>query len=83
MGVANSLLQITLRHNSVASIVYKGMCARYDLEHNKEWRVEPEKVVESEDAKIFWDFPVQTYIQMPNNRPDIILVETVERRLAS
>ena len=59
--------------------MYKGICAKYDLERNKEWWAEPEKVVENKQAKILWDFPVQTDIQMPHNRPDIILIDHQEK----
>ena len=36
----------TLRDTTnVASIIYRVICAEYDLEHSKDWWVEPEKVV--------------------------------------
>ena len=36
--------EYTERHNSVASIVYKVICAEYNLEHSKDWWTEPERV---------------------------------------
>ena len=36
--------EYTERHNNVASIVYRAICAEYNLEHNKDWWVKPEKV---------------------------------------
>ena len=35
--------EYTERHNNVASIVYRAICAEYDLEHSKHWWVKPEK----------------------------------------
>ena len=35
--------EYTERHNSVASIVYRAMCAEYNLDHSTDWWVEPEK----------------------------------------
>ena len=29
--------EYTERHNNVASIIYRAICAEYDLEHSKEW----------------------------------------------
>ena len=69
----------TERHNYVASIVHKAICAEHDLQHSKEWWLESGKVVENKQAKILWDFPVQTDIQMPHNRPDIILINHREK----
>ena len=36
------------RHNNVASIVYMTICAEYNLEHSKDWWVEPEGVVRND-----------------------------------
>ena len=44
----------TKRHNNVASIVYKAICAEYNLEHNKDWWLESEKVVRNNQAKTLW-----------------------------
>ena len=37
--------EYTERHNNVASIVYRAICAENNLEHSKDWWVESEKVV--------------------------------------
>ena len=62
--------EYTKRRNNVASIIYRAICAEYDLEHSKDWRVEPEKVV----RKILWNFPIQTDKHLLHNRPDIVLI---------
>ena len=37
-----------------------------------------QKLVENKQAKILWDFPIQTGIQVPHNKPDIILIDRQE-----
>ena len=53
-----------------ASRVYRAICAEYNLEHSKDWWVEPEKVVRDDHAKILWNFPIQTDKHLLHNRPD-------------
>ena len=36
---------------------------------------QPKRVLESEDCKILWDFPLQTDKQLGPNRPDITVIE--------
>ena len=79
MAAANSHGPSTLRDNNVASIVYRAICAEYDLEHSKDWRVEPEKVIKNDHAKIFWDFSIQTDKHLLHNRPDIVLINYKEQ----
>ena len=47
--------EYTKWHNIVASIVYKAICAEYNLEHSKDWWVELENVVRNDQAKTLWD----------------------------
>ena len=71
--------EYTKRHNNVASIIYRAICAEYDLEHCKDWWVESEKVVRNDHAKILWDFPIQTDKHLLHNRPDIVLINHEEQ----
>ena len=71
--------EYTERHNSMASIVYRTICAVYNLEHSKNWWVEPEKVVRNDHAKILWDFPIQADKHLLHNRPDIVLINYKEQ----
>ena len=45
-------IEYTERHNHVASIAYRDICSEYNLEHSKNWWVEPEKVVRNHHCKI-------------------------------
>ena len=49
--------EYTERHNKVASIVYRAICAEYNFEHSKDWWVEQEKVVRNGHAKTSGVFP--------------------------
>ena len=69
----------TERHNNVASIVYRAICAEYYLERSKDCWVETEKLVRNDHAKILWDFPIQTDKHPLHNRPDIILINHTEQ----
>ena len=71
--------EYTQRRNNVASIVYRAICAEYHLEHNKDWWVEPEKVVRNDHAWILWDFPIQTDKPLLHNRPGIMLINYKEQ----
>ena len=71
--------ECTERHNNVVSIVYRTICAEYNLEHTKDWWIEPEKVVINDHDKILWDFPIQTDKHLLHNRPDIVLVSYKEQ----
>ena len=64
----------TKRHNNVALITYRAICAEYDLKHSTDWWVEPEKVVRNDHAKI-----LQTDKHLLHNRPDIVLINYKEQ----
>ena len=69
----------TERHNNMALIIYKAICAEYNLEHSKDCWVEPEKVVRNDHTKVLWDFPIQTDKHQFHNRSDIILINYKEQ----
>ena len=63
------------RHNQVAGIVYRAICAQYGLRQPVNWWEVPEKVVENTEAKILWDFYIQTDKHVLANQPDIVVVD--------
>ena len=67
--------EYTKRHNYVASIVYRTLCAEYDLEHREYWWVKPEKLVKNNHAKILWNVPIQTDKHLLHNRLEIVLIK--------
>ena len=49
---ANSQGPSTLRDNNVVAMVYRVLCAEYNLEHSYDWWVEPERVFRNDLTKI-------------------------------
>ena len=64
------------RHNKVASMLHWNLCKKYHLlAADKWWEHKIEKVLQNNEAKIIWDFKIQTGKQLAHNIPDIIVVE--------
>ncbi len=64
------------RHNKVATMLHWNLCKKHDIAANNNWwEHEVEKVVESKNIKILWDFKIQTDKHLPYNTPDITVVE--------
>ena len=59
----------TERHSQVSGIVYRDICAKYELEVPKSNWETPPKVVENDRAKILLDFQIQTNKQVMANQP--------------
>ncbi|KAF7642179.1 hypothetical protein LDENG_00262910 [Lucifuga dentata] len=70
----------TERHNQVAGIVYRNICAEYGLEVLKSKWETPPKVVENGRAKVLWDFKFQTDKQLLDNQPDMVVVDKEQKR---
>ncbi|TWW62748.1 hypothetical protein D4764_04G0013950 [Takifugu flavidus] len=63
------------RHNQVAGIVYRNICTKYGWEvPGSRWETPP-KVVENKQAKILWDFQIQTDKMVVANQPDRVVVD--------
>ena len=64
------------RHNKVASMLNWNLCKKYHLPAaNKWWEHKIEKVLQKNEAKILWDFKIQTDKHLAHNIPDITVVE--------
>ena len=64
------------RHNKVASMLHWNLCKKYHLPAaNKWWEHKIEKVLQNNEAKILWDFKIQTDKHLAHNIPDITVVE--------
>ena len=52
------------------------LCEKWGFNKAEKWYIlKPEKVLESEDCKILWDFPIQTDKTLKHNRPDITVID--------
>ena len=67
------------RHDRVAQIIHWKFCDRYNFEKGDKWYDHsPEAVLESDKAKILWDFSIQTDHPLEHNKPDIVLLDKEE-----
>ena len=64
------------RRNKVASMLHWNLCKKYHLPAaDKWWEHKIEKVLQNNEAKILWDFKIQTDKHLAHNIPDITVVE--------
>ena len=64
------------RHNKVATMLHWNICKKYGFAaSNNWWEHQVEKVLENDNAKVLWDFKIQTDKHLPHNIPDITVVE--------
>ena len=64
-----------MRHDKVAKMLHSKSCEKWGLDKAEKWYIhKPEKVLESENCKILWDFPIQTDKTLEHNRPDITVI---------
>lgn len=56
------------------------LCEKWKFNRADKWYLhQPEKVLELDQGKILWDFPVQTDKQIEHNRPDITVMEKINK----
>ena len=64
------------RHDEVARILHWKLCQKWGFESAETWyNHKPECVLENDDCKMLWDFPIQTDKEMEHNKPDITVVD--------
>ena len=69
------------RHDCVAKALHLDFCCLYDIDCvNKWYEYQPDGVLETTDAKILWDFNIQTHNEIQARRPDIVVVNKKERK---
>ena len=57
-------------------MLLSNVCKNYNLPaENQWWHHYPDKIVENRQAKILWDFKIQTDRQIAHNIPDITVIE--------
>ena len=50
-----------VRYDNVDKVIHWKLFEKWGFEKAEKWHMhQPEKVLESEDCKILWDFPIQT-----------------------
>ena len=69
----------TERHNHVAGLVYRNLCAQYGIRQPEKWWEMPDKVNENDRAKILWDFYIRTDKHVLANKPDIVVIDKAQK----
>ena len=70
-----------VRHDNVAKITHWKLCEKWGFNKADKWYIhKPEKVLESEECKILWDFPIQTDKTLGHNRPDITVIDKKSKK---
>ena len=65
-----------VRHDNVVKMLLWKLCEKWGFSKAEKWYThKPEKVLESEDCKILWDFLIQTDKTLEHNRPNITVIE--------
>ena len=68
------------RHDNLARIIHRALCIKYGFSTAERWYEHiPEKVLESREVKILWDFSVQTDHETEARKPDIIVIDKTSR----
>ena len=71
------------RHDKVAACLHWNMCKKYGFtcpDKSYEHFIGKEsKVLENDEVKLLWDFPIQTESKIDHNRPDIVLIHKKEK----
>ena len=70
-----------VRHDNVAKVIHWKLCEKWGFDKSDRWYThKPEKVLDSKECKILWDFPIQTDKTLEHNRPDITVIEKNNKR---
>ena len=71
------------RHDNVCKYIHLLLANKYNLmeEIPKWYEYDPEPLLENDSAKVLWNFPVQTDRRVNHNKPDILVLEKVERKI--
>ena len=70
--------QYLTRHNEMGKHIYNAFCKKHNLPHNKTTNIP--NIVENQEYKLLWDFPIQTYKAVEHNRPDMIFINKMTKK---
>jgi hypothetical protein len=71
----------TNRHNNVGKIIHMALIHKYNLADTTEpyYKYTPQPVIENATHKIYWDNPILTDKTITANRPDITLIDKINK----
>ncbi|XP_068707395.1 uncharacterized protein [Montipora foliosa] len=68
------------RHDKVGQVIHWKFCQKFNIPCKDKWYVhDPEGVIENDQVKVLWDFRIQTDHQIEHNRPDVVVLDKIER----
>ncbi|XP_041986276.1 uncharacterized protein LOC121738355 [Aricia agestis] len=71
-------VQYTQRHNNIVQYIYWALSKKHNFNTEQLWwrdKLTQPQVKENDTAKLMWEMPVQTDVQVIHNRPDIIYID--------
>ena len=70
------------RHDQEARMIHWKLCEKWGFERGEMWYTHnAEKVLESNSCKILWDFSIQTDKKLKHNKPDITVIDKVNKHV--
>ena len=79
-----SATKYTERHDNVCKLIHMQLARKYELLDNnieeKWFKYDPEPLLEDENTKILWNFPIQTDHLVRHNKPDLLVIEKKKRK---
>ena len=68
------------RHDCVARSLHWNLCKQNAIECCSKWyEQQPDSVIETEQVRILWDFTIQTDNTIQARRPDVVIVNKIEK----
>uniref|UniRef100_A0A1X7U4Q0 Uncharacterized protein n=1 Tax=Amphimedon queenslandica TaxID=400682 RepID=A0A1X7U4Q0_AMPQE len=74
-------LEYKKRHDNVARYIHWELLGHFSIERSERWYEDkPEGVIEHNGVKVMWDFMVQCDRYIEHRKPDILIIDLVQRR---
>ena len=68
------------RHDKVGQVIHWKLCQKFNIPCKDKWYDhDPEGVIENDQVKVLWDLRIQTDHQIEHNRPDVVVLDKIER----
>ena len=68
-------------HDNVTKMLYWKLREKWGFNKAEKWYIhKPDKVLESEESKILWGFPIQTDKNLEHNRPDVTVIDNKSKK---
>ena len=70
-----------VRYDNVVKMLHWKLCEKWGFNKAEKWYIhKPEKVLESKNCMILWDFPIQTDKTLEHNRPNITIIDKKSKK---